>query len=276
MSLEDRLAQAVLVVAHPDDEILWFSGVFPFVKQVIICFLDTPGDDSCTAARRALRARFPADNVEFLGLSESMAYGQANWTDPVTSEFGLWLEGNNSAKPPLPGFSAQRYRTNHGELVQLLKSRLQEAPVVITHNPWGDYGHEEHVQVHRAVTDVRMECGFEVWFSTYASDRSATLMARTIARMPLPFETLVTRPDVVAPIAGLYRETGCWTWPYPDWKWFATESYVRLPAIPPDEIPRYSTMPINWLSIDFSDWLTPRRTLVQRINRRIRRLRRYV
>ena len=39
MTFTENLEQAVLVVAHPDDEILWFSGIFSFVGMVLVCYL---------------------------------------------------------------------------------------------------------------------------------------------------------------------------------------------------------------------------------------------
>lgn len=274
MSLRERLADAVLVVAHPDDEILWFSGVFPFVRRVLICYFETPGDESCSRARELLATRFPGagDRIEFLKITESMVFGQANWADPTPSPYGLWLEGNAGRMPALPGCDPARYRTNHGILTEKLRERLAGVPLVVTHNPWGEYGHEDHVQVYRAVSGLRRESGFEVWFDTYASDRSAALMARSIARCQYLFETLPTQPEAVAPIEALYRETGCWTWPFADWRSFATETYALDPAVLSPHKQPGSQLPVNWLSVDFADWQTPQRSFVARLQRRIRRV----
>ena len=54
-------------------------------------------------------------------------------------------------------------------LKDLLRARLGDCRNVITHNPWGEYGHEDHVQVFRAVTALQAELGFAVWVSGYCA-----------------------------------------------------------------------------------------------------------
>jgi len=38
----EMLSSAILVVAHPDDEILWFSSVVDKVDEILFCFGDYP------------------------------------------------------------------------------------------------------------------------------------------------------------------------------------------------------------------------------------------
>lgn len=272
MSLTDRIGSAALIVAHPDDEILWFSSIFAAVGKVIICFLETPGDSVTTSARKQFAARFQDPRVHFLELSESMAFGQADWRDPEPSAEGLQLPGGGLVAP-LPGYSAARYRTNHEALISGLKPLLVGVPLVFTHNPWGEYGHEEHVQVYRTVAGLRRELGFELWFDTYASDRSATLMARTIARTQFVHESLTTHPEQVAPIEALYRETGCWTWPYDDYRWFETDTFALDPVEPGPHKTPGSRLPVNFISVDFAQLQMPEYSFLQRVQRKLRRLR---
>lgn len=271
MSLKERLADTVLVVAHPDDEILWFSGVFPFVRQVLICYLETPGDDARTRARETLVSRFPDTRVEFLRISESRAFGQANWFSPTLSSDGLRLDRSGGHIPTKPGFSAQRYHANKALLVRMLRERLAGVPVVITHNPWGEYGHEEHVQVHRAVTELSTELGFDVWYDTYASDRSSVLLSRCLAHTQYHFETLPTQRSAVAPLEALYREAGCWTWPFDEYTGFDSETYALEPkAHSPHKAG--AALPINWINVGCGKWLTPEPSLPWRLLQRVRKL----
>ncbi len=143
--------------------------------------------------------------------------------------------------------------------------------MVFTHNPWGEYGHEEHVQVYRAVSTLRRELGFELWFDTYASDRSAVLMARTVSRTQFACESLPTRYDIAQPIEALYRDTGCWTWPYDDYQWFETETFALDPIELPEHRQAASRMPINFISVDFAAQQEPASDLLTRIRRRLRR-----
>jgi len=270
----EPLAEATLVVAHPDDEILWFSSIVEQLGKIIICYLDVPEQDEWTKGRAEAARQFPLGNTEFLGLVESVAFKQANWADPLPSPFGLELDVSQREMPPLPGFSASRYRQNYLLLLERLRPLLSGSSRVFTHNPWGEYGHEEHVQVYRAVSELRRELNYEVWFDTYASDRSAVLMARSITRTQYQHVSLPTRPEVAARIEALYRRTDCWTWPYDDYRWFEYDTF----ACDPEELPMHqqagSRLPVNFINVDFSAWQTPKRSLIQRLRRRIRRLRR--
>jgi len=38
MQLSDLVKGAILIVAHPDDEVLWFSSLLCRVEKVVICF----------------------------------------------------------------------------------------------------------------------------------------------------------------------------------------------------------------------------------------------
>lgn len=270
-SLVDKLKDAVLVVAHPDDEILWFSSIVFRVARVIVCYLEVPGQPEWSRGRKDVIGEFPLLNTSFLGLIESVAFKQANWKDPNLSPYGMELDAGSDSSP-LTGFSAARYRANHAKLVDRLRSELAGVACVLTHNPWGEYGHEEHVQVYRAVTDLQASQGFEVWFDNYASDRSAALMARTLARTSHAHESFCTQAERVAPIEALYRKHGCWTWPYDDYRFFERESFILDQPLLPQHKPMHTTMPINFLSVDFSALQTPKRSLLRRVQRRLRKL----
>ena len=59
--------------------------------------------------------------------------------------------GWRSARPTtLPGFDADRYQANYFRLVRAVDGRVAALSFLYP-NPWGEYGHEDHVQVHRAV-----------------------------------------------------------------------------------------------------------------------------
>jgi LmbE family N-acetylglucosaminyl deacetylase len=243
--LADRLSTAALVVAHPDDEILWFSSLLDQISHVYICYLDAPGQDACTRGRRAVAKRFPLDNVSFLGLTESVPFRGADWRDPVETAAGLEL----SRRPGvLPGFDPERYLANFPVLVQTLRERLAAYTTVVTHNPWGEYGHEEHVQVHRAVEAVRAELGFELWYSNYCSDRSYPLMLRHIEGRRSDCETFPTNLPLAREIELLYRENDCWTWPFDDYAYFRNEAFISAEPTP-SVMPRGSTMSLNYIRL---------------------------
>ena len=50
------LTRSALVVAHPDDEALWFSSIAGKVERLIVCFLEVDGRPDVTAGRRRAAA----------------------------------------------------------------------------------------------------------------------------------------------------------------------------------------------------------------------------
>ncbi|MCA9476132.1 MAG: hypothetical protein KC563_10075, partial [Nitrospira sp.] len=86
-----------------------------------------------------------------------------NFVSPRFSPFGIELVADNR----LPGKGQQHYENNFLLLRKKLTDILGGYQNVVTHNPWGEYGHEEHVQVYRAVKDLQASIGFNLWISNY-------------------------------------------------------------------------------------------------------------
>lgn len=242
--ISNRLDRAALVVAHPDDEILWFSSIVQRVAKVIICYLDVPGLADLSNGRRQAAALPPLSAWTFLGIAESVAFAGADWKSPVTTEYGLEVTRRPGT---LPGFDAERYRANYDLVRAKLESVLESFDVVVTHNPWGDYGNEEHVQVHRVVASLQSRLGFEMYYSNYCSNRSHGLMLREISGLRSDYETLRTDPTFAHEVENVYRRLGCWTWPFDDYVHFANESFIagrREPGTGPG-----STCPLNYIHV---------------------------
>jgi LmbE family N-acetylglucosaminyl deacetylase len=247
--LASRLPEAVLVVAHPDDEILWFSSIVDKVDRIIISYLDVPENAKWTQGRRRAASAYPLPNATFLGLSEAPAYAGADWLGwPVTTDSGLEL--NKNEKVP-PGFSPARYESNYRELVLRLRECLRDVSTVITHNPWGEYGHEEHVQVYRAVMSVQAELGFDVWYTNYCSDRSYRLMLReTHFGFRTDLESLPTNAKLAHAIEAVYRREDCWTWPYDDYIYFPYETFIRHDTSRGGNSHPASAIPLNFVRVE--------------------------
>lgn len=83
----------------------------------------------------------------------------------------------------IPGLAAnaaaksvsQIYAENYSTIVRLLENELTSDMNVFTHNPWGEYGHEDHLQVFRAVDQLQSEIGFKQWMENYVTNRSLPL-----------------------------------------------------------------------------------------------------
>lgn len=266
----DMLARAALVVAHPDDEALWFSSIVDKIERLIICFLDVEGRADVTAGRHRAAASFPLQHTEFLGLEESGVFNGADWLAPVTTEYGLAV----APRPyTMPTFRGDRYRSNYATLRERLRSRLQGYRNVITHNPWGEYAHEEHVQVHRAVASVQRELGFDLWFSNYCSNKSHNLMLRHLTEFRSDYITLETNRELAARLERFYRTHGCWTWPFDDYTWFTHECFLKAgdAAAAHAEARHGHLFPLNFLRVEVS-WEEPRETpgLLNRLVRKLK------
>ncbi len=209
--------KTIIIAAHPDDEILWFSPVLDKADAVVICFLDIPTDPAISEGRRRCISGYPALNVKWLEIEEAGCAGLADWRKPLPTRYGVGIHNRGAAC---------KYRKNFGRLVALLKTILPGYTVIYTHNPWGEYGHEEHVQVYRAVKHVCNELNGEqsIWCPGYVSNRSAALMAYYQSIFQNPSRIFKTGKRVPG-LKRLYQKHGCWTW-FSDWQWPAEEIFL--------------------------------------------------
>ena len=243
------LEGSVLIVAHPDDEILWFGSIAPRVDRIVFCFSNDPAKPELKAAReRTLSAHPWRERITCLGLNETGTFGLAGWPLPDETDCGLRIESASSV--------AAEYDARYEQVCESVAPIVREAANVYTHNPWGEYGHEEHVLVHRAVTTQAEKCGIPVWYDNYASNWSEELMRRYMDRA----DRLTTRGDVdvalVEEVADVYRKHGSWTW-FDDYSWFAEEGFVQGPLSRVDQAGFGWLLPINLL------WLPQREKPVQ-------------
>lgn len=232
-----------LVVAHPDDEVLWFSSVLAGVDRIIVCFSQIASFPACSAARERVFAGYPWKNLTVLGLQEAEVFNGADWGAPRLTSCGMAVKRSPAV---LPGFSEARYRSNFGLLHQRLLAALEGCQRVYTHNPWGEYGHEEHVQVYAAVKAVQSELGFEVSWSNYVSNKSYALMLTRLPEYDPRCTVLPTDPAAIQPLLRLYQDSGCWTW-YPDYVWPASECMVTE-ARGPERVGR--VFPLNLVTVE--------------------------
>lgn len=200
-----RLDSAVLVVAHPDDEVLWFSSIVGQVGRVIICHEDCPELPELGPGRAAARQAYPLSSASWLRLTEPGSLDWVDWTRPVATPYGMALD--------VPGSEAHdaRYRATYDALRAELRGALAGASEVFTHNPWGEYGHPDHVQLSRVVADLAPELGFRARYSGYIAPRSMPFAVSFLPRLTADLR-LATSAALAARIKALYEQHGCWTW----------------------------------------------------------------
>jgi len=263
--------KAALVVAHPDDEALWFSSIVERVDEVVICFMDVPSRPDWSEGRRTCRVSYPLRKGAFLGLQESEVFNGADWMAPVLTHYGLEV---SKRKDSSPAFSVERYRNNYVELRQQLSTRLKGCRNVFTHNPWGDYGHEEHVQVFRTIHGLQREFGFNIWFSNYCSNKSNNLMLEYISGFDNIYVTFESNQELGKRLMQLYKGNNCWTW-FNDYTWFTQECFMSLKRVEFGKNSEGHIFPINYIKLDYlqdTNCTMKEKSMLRKVSRRLRRL----
>jgi hypothetical protein len=222
----DILDRTAIVMAHPDDEILWAGSAVEAATRIIVCFGELPNHPRLTEGRARAMAAFPLATIEHLDLVEAGSLDSAAWPEPGESPFGLAHRRLATLRRPEV---AERYRTNFETLRNLLRPRLEGCRNIITHNPWGEYGHEDHVQVFRAIDSLRAPLGFELWVSCYCGPKSAALHRRYLHRLGTITAPLPINQALMQRIKALYIENHCWTW-FDDYLWPEAEVFYRWPG----------------------------------------------
>jgi LmbE family N-acetylglucosaminyl deacetylase len=207
----------VIIAAHPDDEVLWFSSVLKKAEAVFICFTNHRAEEVSRGRKKSL-SEYPIPGVRSLGVTEAGVHVKADWNKPATSAFGMKLRAEKPVR--------RAYEENFSRLRDHFSRILEGVTNVFTHNPWGEYGHAEHVQVYRAVKSLQSEIGFSIWFPAYCSYRSLSLMQSHPGLFGNDHRTLKTDRELAMRIKELYMRNGCWTW-FSDWKWPEEEFFIH-------------------------------------------------
>lgn len=238
---KEPLGNSCLVVAHPDDEILWFSSIIAHVDHIIVCFVPSRSRPKLTRGRQAVLADYPVRTISALGLEEADVYNRARWPSPDHTAYGLELKRDTDKD------TTRCYQNNYETLQSKLMGQLAGYRNVFTHNPWGEYGHEEHVQVYRAVESIQVALGFNLWCSNYVSSRSHTLMASVLNGAHIESFTHDTDRPLARNIAALYKTHGAWTW-FDEYTWFERESFLLIKA-GQLQASAVQTVPLNFLEM---------------------------
>lgn len=212
--------KAALVVAHPDDEALWFSAVVGAAEKIVFCFGDLFERPRMSAARRKAVSALTDPRLLNLAIAESGAGFSVDWKNPQLTPFGIAIR-DEAARA--------RYEANYTRLVEFLRGALAGFEDVHTHNPWGEYGHADHIQVHRAVAALQAELGYTIWVTNYVSATSWPL-ALQLKQQSLWTHRRTVVPDVETARnrKNTYQRYGAWTWTRAH-RWPKQECVYALP-----------------------------------------------
>lgn len=233
--------KSIIVSAHPDDEILWFSSILNKVDEIVFCYLDVKSNHQWSNGRRKSLLEYPIKNISCFGIQESEVFSINNWKNPEITEYGMKISNKGNAY--------KKYIENYSILKQELKLKLKGFKNVFTHNPWGEYGHEEHVQVYRAVKDLEKDMKFNIWFSNYCSNKSFKLMQKYISGYDSEYITFKIDKKQANDIKNLYIKNECWTW-YEDWEWFNEEFFKKDKAFTEKARECGHIFPLNMIKVE--------------------------
>jgi len=221
-----RQSTNAVVVAHPDDEALWLSSVVAAADRIVFGFGAVFDKPRRSEARRQAVAALPLSGIVNLGIPESGAGWRSSQVKPELTLSGVRISDATVRA---------RYESNYAKLLEGLRASLAGCRDVYTHNPWGEYGHTEHIQVYNAVTALQDELGYTVWFSNYVGARNWTLVTGLAERLSWARRAVV-RPDVATArtLMRVYRRYGAWTYTRAH-RWPAREvMYAQPPRSSPD------------------------------------------
>ena len=90
-----------LIVAHPDDEVLWASSILENAKKIIICFSSVNGNNTLSKSRQKLQQHYPLLSTKFLSINQPYNYTNKastvelnNDLSTLSSEGGIIYTGN--------------------------------------------------------------------------------------------------------------------------------------------------------------------------------------
>jgi hypothetical protein len=206
----------VLVFAHPDDEVLWASSMLMKASKIITCFLDSPDDTKVSSGRRKAIKSYPLDNFINLEFKETGVFRSSDWRNPVDTEHGV--------------LCATNYR-DYAKAFDAIKSKLlsliSKGQTIVTHNPWGEYGHEEHILVYKVIQDISSELNLNILVSGYVSNRSLYLMNNHIGEIGDKYFYKEPDHEMGAVLKQFYQNCNCWTMP-DDYQWPPHEIFYEI------------------------------------------------
>ena len=239
--------RALLVVAHPDDEILWFGSVLERMTTVVVCFLDYDAVPWLGESRRRALAEHPLDSLHCLGRGEAGSLDRADWALPRLETAGLRLGA---------GEARVRYRRNAAWLARRLPSLIDGHDVIFGHGPWGEYGHEDHVQLHAVLHRACRTAGLDFWVPACCGPKALPLARRYRLRPGSPRLRLSVDQGLARQIYQVYQRHDCWTW-HDTWRWPEEEIFLRSADL--ERLPPRAARGERWPAhVEPMDYRTPR------------------
>ena len=211
----------IVVVAHPDDEILWASSICEKASKVIICFSEDKDSLRISKGRKIFSKNAP-ENFYFLDIKEPSQKG-------IT-----FIQNKSHIRNCVSDHSFKKIKNN------LL--RLLDCPNVYTHNYWGEYGHPQHVAIHLAVRSICKKKKIAFKMFSYFNLRTFALRNYYLRKNYVILERKKVSEKLFFSLKKQYIKSNCWTFPRsyspPNYEYFYAINQGKRPICPPkNQIP---------------------------------------
>jgi LmbE family N-acetylglucosaminyl deacetylase len=212
------VSKLTLIVAHPDDEVLWFAGALRHAAQTVVCYGDNPLSPRLGEQRRKLLAGYPVVNVDFLDIAE-----------PRRSESRKPANAQTGGAPIISEEEAE----HRWLLLDRLRQSTRSSGIagLLTHNPWGEYGHEDHMHVNAAATALADALKLPLYVSSFVSLRRLVYAKTVLDAGVSEYIEVPVDQEFVSAVHNHYRSHACWTW-RKNWQWPSYDIYLRLGGVP--------------------------------------------
>ena len=195
---------STLIVSHPDDECLFASSLLNKISTLIICFGDIPKKQKISIGRKKAIKNFPLKNIKVINLDIPQSYeslSPINWYKVFDKKSGI--KG---------GYKNKSYDKNYEILALKLRDIIPDNSCLITHNPWGEYGHGEHCQVFKACFAISKETNSILYVTGYVSKLSKYYANTKTHLLSSEKVQLQTNPKLYNLLKEHYIKYECWTW----------------------------------------------------------------
>ena len=187
------MKDVTLLIAHPDDEALFAWPVLDRVKRIVCASSDqaNPSRKWCSERGKCLR-----EVCDLLGCDLFQGILDSEFYRLPTRDGRLKMEAT--------------------ALINCMTSFIGDSGVLFTHNPWGEYGHIDHMLCHHIgrTLQARTDCAL-LCTDIAVSEHPAWLpITPWHARGDVGLRCEIDRP-LFDRIKAIYDARGCWTWSFP-------------------------------------------------------------
>ena len=190
---------SILVMSHPDDEIIFASSILREVKKIIIVFSATY-NTKLSKNRLNLISQYPLHNILFLNIKESKGPSNLFYLlNARETRYGIKIDDKT-------------YQENKDKIYKKIDKYIKDCDSIVTHNPWGEYGNHEHIQLYRIMKEIALKSNLKLFVTGYTSFASSRLMYMNNLQLTNKFFKRKTDINLFNNLKELYLKTGSWTY----------------------------------------------------------------